>query len=181
MDAENFVATDESGSLHRVVRPIVKLSPTHNAANLSFVDSPMSSCPVSARCRRRNRNCLPRFRPRSRRIAAVGTVGQRAGVNGVHKFDAAKSELATAAVIERMDFRRAFLVEPGGNLVIGNHRRAGAFGDFHRVTDVVAVPVRNKDEIRRHCFHVNVLGEWIPGDKRVEQSVLPPTATEKQA
>ena len=90
-------------------------------------------------------------------------------MNGVHEFGAAKIEFETAAVVHRMHSRRALLVEPGGDFIIGNHQRVGAFGDFHRVADVVAVPVRNEDEIRRHCFHVNGLRQRIAGDERVEQ------------
>jgi hypothetical protein len=42
MHAENLGAANKFSCLHRIVRTIVKLSPTHNAANFSFVNSPMS-------------------------------------------------------------------------------------------------------------------------------------------
>jgi hypothetical protein len=50
-------------------------------------------------------------------------------------------EWETATMVQRMHARRALLVEPGGDFEIGDHQRVGAFGDFHRVADMVAVPV----------------------------------------
>ena len=34
------------------------------------------------------------------------------------------------------------------------------------------MPMRDEDEIRRHFFYINVFGERIPGDERVEQQRL---------
>ena len=68
-----------------------------------------------------------------------------------------------------MHARRALFVEPGGDFEAGNHERVGASGNFHRIADMVAVPVRNEDEIRRHFFHINVFGERIARNERVEQ------------
>ena len=58
-------------------------------------------------------------------------------MDGVHEFDAAKIELEAAAMVQRMDLRRAVFVEPGGDLVIGDHQRAIAPGDVHRIGQVV--------------------------------------------
>ena len=91
-------------------------------------------------------------------------------MDGVDEFDAAEIELIAAAMVQRMHARRALLVEPGGDFKVGNHQRVGAFGDFHRVADVVVVAVRNEDEIRRDRFHVNGFGQRIAGDERVEQA-----------
>ena len=44
------------------------------------------------------------------------------------------------------------LLEPQADLVVGRDRRAGALGDRHRVADVVAMAVRDQDQVGRHLL-----------------------------
>ena len=170
MNAEDFIATDEFGGFHRIVHAHREI-----VANAQHGEFQIRGFADEFHVHRQRgvageiKIAFHRFDGEAAGIAAERAVGQRAGVNGVHKFGAAKIELKSAAVIERMDFRRAVFVQPRGNLVIGDHQRAGASGDFHRVADVIRMPVRDEDEIRRHRFHVNGFRERIAGDERVKQ------------
>jgi hypothetical protein len=60
-----------------------------------------------------------------------------------------------------MHAERAFLIEPSGYFIIANHQRVGAFGDFHRISQVIFVPMRNQDEVRRYLFYVNGGSGWV--------------------
>jgi hypothetical protein len=46
---------------------------------------------------------------------------------------------------------------------------------------VIAVAVRDENELGCDFFRVDLLGEWIWGDEWIERSVFPPASTAKQA
>ena len=171
MHAENFIAAHKFGGLHRVVRPHREIVADAQRGEFQF-------CGFADELHvQRQRGIAGEIKISFRAlddeaagISAKCAVGHRAGMNGIHEFGAAKIELETAAMVQRMHARSALFVEPGGDFEIGNHQRVGAFGDFHRVADVVAVPVRDEDEIRGHLFYVNGFGERIAGNERVEQA-----------
>ena len=170
MHAKNFIAAHKFGGFHRVGR-------AHCEVVANAQDGEFQFCGLADELHVQRQRGIAgvievsfcALDDEAAGIPPKCAVGHGAGMNGVDEFGAAKIELETAAMVQRMHARRALFVEPGGNLEVGNHQRVGAFGDFHRVADVVAVPVRNENEIRRHFFYVNGFRQWIAGNKRVEK------------
>ncbi len=56
-------------------------------------------------------------------------------------------QIRRAAVVHADRIFHALLGQPQRNLVIANRRRPGALGDFYRVGNMIAVPVRDENEI----------------------------------
>ena len=94
MHAEDFVAADEFGGLHRVVRPHREI-----VADAQRGEFQLRGFADELHVHRQRgvageiKIAFRRFDDKAAGIAAVGAVGQRAGMNGVHEFDAAKMEI----------------------------------------------------------------------------------------
>ena len=65
----------------------------------------------------------------------------------------------------------ALLLQPLADLVVGDDRRAGALGDGDGVADVVAVAVRDQDEVGRHLVRLG-RRRRVAGQERVDEQVL---------
>jgi hypothetical protein len=90
-------------------------------------------------------------------------------MNGGGKLDPAEGHFRGATVIHGLDILDPLSFEPGADFVGRDHRRAGAVRDIDHVRDMIAVAVRNENEIRRDFFHVNLFGQRIRGDEWIEE------------
>ena len=71
------------------------------------------------------------------------------------------------------------LLQPVADLVVGKHRGPRALGDRHRVADVIAVAVRDQDQVGRDLLGLGRrLG--VSRQERIDQHVLA-VAVEQQA
>ncbi len=77
--------------------------------------------------------------------AAVGTIRERAGVNGVNEFCPAKIERITAARIQRMCFLDPVFAQPLDDFEVGNDRGAGLSGEFNYIRQVIVMGMGNED------------------------------------
>ena len=62
-----------------------------------------------------------------------------------------------------------------------NHRRAGALGERDQVRDMIAMAVRDEDEVSVNFVDINLRCERVGSNKRIEEEVVPPASTAKQA
>src|ERR1700737_395246 len=69
------------------------------------------------------------------------------------KLDCSKGILAPAAMILRGNLR-PLVFQPQGQLIGGDNDRAGSFCDRKCITDVVAMTVRDHDEIRLQAVSI---------------------------
>ena len=90
-------------------------------------------------------------------------------MDGIDEFHAAELEGVASAVVEWMALLQALVAEPHRNLVIGDNGCAGAFGDVRRIGQMVSVPVRDQDVIRHYLIHINISGQIVARDERIEQ------------
>ena len=90
-------------------------------------------------------------------------------MNGAGEFDAAEIHFGRAAMIHRLDILHAFGFEPGSDFVGSDNRRAGPRGDVDYIRDVIAVTVRDQNEIRRDLFDVDFFRQRIRRNERVEE------------
>ena len=104
------------------------------------------------------------------RVAAVAAVGQHRAVEGQRQLDPAEGEVVAAAVLLAVDLLHALLLQPLADLVVGDDRRPGALGDGDGVADVVAVAVRDQDEVGRHLVGLG-RRRRVAGQERIDQDV----------
>lgn len=105
------------------------------------------------------------------RVAGVAAVGKGAGVDSVHVLDRTKVEFPFAAVIHGMPFD-AFIFVPGLDLVIGDHFGPGSFGYTFCIRYMIAVAVRQQDVVSGDAVDVDLLSQWVGGDKRIKEEML---------
>ena len=105
------------------------------------------------------------------RVAAVAAVGQHRAVEGERQLDAAEREVEAAAVLLAVDLGQPLLLRATGDLVVGDHRRAGALGDGDGVADVVAVAVRDEDEVGLHLVGRG-RRRRVAGEEGVDQETM---------
>src|SRR5262249_10146119 len=101
----------------------------------------------------------------------VRAVREGGAVERKRQLDAAKRMIETAAVLLAVDLLDALLFEPGRDFVVGDDGRAGAFGDVDGVADVVAVPVRDEDEVGLRLVRGDD-GFRIAGEERINEDVI---------
>ena len=70
-------------------------------------------------------------------------------MQGIGQLDISEWILMPAAQMLRMGFYPLFF-QPVADFGIADHHRAGAFGNFDRITDMVAMAMRDQDIIRFH-------------------------------
>jgi hypothetical protein len=79
------------------------------------------------------------------------------------QFEATERKFATAADVKRVRFATLPLAVRR-NFVIAEHRRAGAFRDCNRIAEMIAMSVRDENEIG-----LDLIGgdrrEWVTGEK----------------
>ncbi len=170
VDAKDFLAADKFSGFDRVVRPHREIVADAQRGEIQFggfADEFHVQCQGGVTGEIKISGVA--FDHKTASIAAIGAVGHRTGVDCVDEFGAAKIEGMAATVVQRMHARRSLCLEPGCHFEVGNHQRMGAFGDFHCVANVVIVPVRNKDEIRRNFFYVNGFCQRIAGYEWIKQ------------
>ena len=100
-------------------------------------------------------------------IARVTSVRKRRAVMRNRQFQIAEQKIATAADVKRMRFA-SLALKIIGDLKVADNHRAGALGDCDPVANVIAVPVRNEDEIRFHLIGGDRRA-WIAGEKRIDE------------
>jgi hypothetical protein len=61
--------------------------------------------------------------------------------------------------------------KPTGDFKIADHGRSGALGDGHRITHVIAMPMRDQNEIRFHLIGIGGRG-GVVGKERVHQNLM---------
>src|SRR5262249_12215168 len=82
-----------------------------------------------------------------RRMAAVTAVGKHRAVKSEGQLDLAEWEAMGSAVLLAMYLLESLLLKPLGNLEVADDGGPGAAGDGDGVADVVAVAVRDEDEV----------------------------------
>src|SRR5579885_3309259 len=105
MNAQNFAAADEFGRSNGIVhahREVVSDTQGGKFQRRPFADEfhVLRQSGVAGIIK----TAFGTFHDEAAGVAAVGAVGQRAGMNGVDKLDAAEIELASAAMVERVNF-----------------------------------------------------------------------------
>ena len=91
-------------------------------------------------------------------------------MEGRRQLDAAEAEAVAAAVLLAVDFLDALLAEPLADLVVGDHGCPGALGDRDGVAEVIAVAVRDQDEIGLHVGGLR-RGGRVVRQERVDEEV----------
>ena len=89
------------------------------------------------------------------------------------KFHPAELKAERAPVIERVSLLHTLLSEPDCDFVIGDDCRTGSFRDRRRVRRVIHVPMRNENIIGDDPFYIDIFGQFIASDKRIEQYPFP--------
>ena len=74
-------------------------------------------------------------------VAAIRSIRQAAGMDGVDELDAAEVEAPAAAVVEGMGLGEALFAEPDGDLEIRDDGGSGPPGDVRGIGQVVGMPV----------------------------------------
>lgn len=105
------------------------------------------------------------------RVAAVAAVGERRPVVRDGQLDAPEGKVVTAANVQRVGFDPLVLAV-SGDFKVGDDRRPGAFGDGHRVAQVVAVGVGDQNVIRAYLAGRDC-GLRVAGEKRIGQQRCP--------
>ena len=100
-------------------------------------------------------------------IPTITAIGQAAGMNGVDEAQATEIK-ARAAVIDGMRLGRALFAKPLRDFKRRNNRRPGLLGNGYRIPDVVTVTVGNQNVIGLETERIDILGQRIAGDKRIE-------------
>ncbi len=86
------------------------------------------------------------------------------------QLDPAERRRRGAAVIHRLHvFHAFFRLEPVAHLERRDHRRAGALRDLDHIRHVIAVPVRNENEISRHLADIDFFRERIRRNEGIEE------------
>src|SRR5579862_1425081 len=80
----------------------------------------------------------------------------------------AECKLVAAAVLLAVDFFQTLLQEPFADFEIADHRGPGPFGDGDSVADMVAVTVRDEDEVSLGLVSRD-RRRWIAGQEGVDQ------------
>jgi hypothetical protein len=93
-------------------------------------------------------------------------------VDGAGEFHPAKIRFGGAAVIHRLKILHAFSLEPASHFEGCDHGRSGSIRDVRHVSDVIAMSVRNENEIGRDALYVDFAGERIRRDERIEEEGL---------
>src|SRR5262249_41306130 len=104
-------------------------------------------------------------------IAALRAVGKLRAVEGERELAVAEGKLVPAAVLHPMSLDLLF-AEPLADLEVADDGRTAALGDGNGIADMIAVAVRDENEIRRKLIGLRRrLG--VAGEERVKQELLP--------
>ncbi|VBB46099.1 hypothetical protein TRIP_B40026 [uncultured Desulfatiglans sp.] len=101
-------------------------------------------------------------------VAAVGAVRQNGAVVGDRQLDAPPWEVEPSADVHRVGVFDALGREPVLDLEIGDRRGMGAFRDRHGIAHMVAVAVRDQDEVRVQLVRCDG-GCRVAGDERIDE------------
>ena len=82
---------------------------------------------------------------------------------------AAERHFGRAARVHALDLLQPLIFKPGTDLERRNHRRASAFCNLNHIRNMIAVPVRDENKIRGDLLDIDLCGERIGRDERVEE------------
>jgi len=104
------------------------------------------------------------------RVAAVGAIRQAGAVQRERELEIAEGMVVPTAQVLRVRLR-ALRLGPVADFKIADDRRPRAFGDGDGVRDVVAVAVRDQNEIGLRLLGGDG-GGGVPGEERINQQLL---------
>ena len=105
------------------------------------------------------------------RVAAVGSVGQNAGVDSIDVLHRAEVKSHFPSVVHRVAGQPLFF-EPADDLEVGDDFGVVLFADAFGVGNVIAMAVRDQQVIGFDAMDIDAFGQLIGGDKGVEQEVF---------
>ncbi len=104
-------------------------------------------------------------------IAAVGAIGKATGVLRDDVFHSSERKCPVTTVVHWMG-GESFIAIVRGDFGVRYDGRAGAFGDALDISHVIAVGVREQDEIGLQLLNADVGRLGIIGNKRVDDDVV---------
>ena len=100
---------------------------------------------------------------------------------GDGQLDVAKGVGIAAADVLLVNVVDALAVQPVADLEVADAHGTGSLGDGDGVPNVIAMSMRNQDEIRRDSLRIDISWHgWIAGNKRIDQDALPVDLTRKR-
>ena len=93
-------------------------------------------------------------------------------MKGDRPFGAHPVVAIAAAGVALIHILHAVLGVPVAHLEVADDQRAGAFGDFYRIADMIAMRVRQQDDLCVQVFGSR-LGHGVAADERVDQDFVP--------
>src|SRR5438874_13142906 len=93
---------------------------------------------------------------------------RRAAVNGRHHRDRDIPNQLSATLAHRRGVLDALGLEPEAYLVVRDDVRTGGARDRGRIAGVIAMPVRDEDEIEVADLPLRLGTRWIRGDERLD-------------
>lgn len=72
-------------------------------------------------------------------------------------------------MVHALDILEALAFEPAADFVGRDDRRTGPLRDIYDIGYVIAVPVRNENEVSRNFFDIDFFREWVWGDEWIEE------------
>src|SRR5216117_2636698 len=90
-------------------------------------------------------------------------------MDGAGELYPAKIHFCGPSMIHGLNFVSAIGFQPSSDLVRSNDQRTGPPGDVEDVSDMIAMPMRDKNEIRSDLADINSLGERIRRYEGIEE------------